>query len=127
MPQEQGRGVDDASQVFAVSGLWKKLPGRDVRHRRESALLYLGRDLLANLVVAGLEPLLAQGFERVVLWPAEPGLVAGGGERRVEPGVEHLGAKEIGAKDIPAAFGNRLFRCPARRHGSPIATHELDV
>jgi hypothetical protein len=40
-------------------------------------------------------------------------------------GVEHLGTKEIGAKDIPAAFRDRLFRCPTRHHGTPIVDREV--
>jgi hypothetical protein len=83
------------------------LSGWDAGDGLESPLLDLGGDFLANFAVAGvelIEPGLAQRVDLLILGSAEPGIVAIGRERWIRPGVQHLGAKEICAKDVPATF-----------------------
>src|SRR6516162_9429434 len=109
IPHEQGRSDDDAPRILSIGGFRRILSSRYIGDRFEGALLNLRSNLLAGLAIAGPKPLFSQRFDLVVLWPAEPGLVAVGRERWIEPRVQHLGTLEVGAEDIPAAFGDRLF------------------
>jgi hypothetical protein len=41
--------------------------------------------------------------------------------------IEHVGPDPAGTEDVPAAFGGRLFRCPADNQIAPVAGRDLDV
>src|SRR5205823_4321840 len=103
----KGRRFDIALEVLAQRGLELVLPGWDVGHDLEGALLNFRSDRLAILEVVRLQPFTAQGFELVVLRPAEPSLVAIGAQHDVCRRVEQIGPGPTGREDVPAALLRR--------------------
>jgi hypothetical protein len=103
------------------------LPGGYVRQGFESTLLDLDGNLLTGLVVGRLQPFRPQGFELVVIRPAEPSGGAIGCQRQVGRWIERLDAGPAGAKDAPAAFIDRLLGRASYDQSAPVAGGNLDI
>jgi hypothetical protein len=124
-PLEDHRAVDHVFEVFAVGGPRFPLSRGNIGHDLESALLDRGGDFLTGFGVGCPHPLTSQGFELVVLRPAEPRGIAIGSQRLVQGRVQHIGAEPARAKEIPAALVDGLFRSSANGKISPVASRNL--
>src|ERR1700730_14431675 len=109
VPHGDCRGADVALDILAKGGLDKELPGRNIGHDLEGALLYFGGNFLARLRIGRLDPLHPQFLELVVARPAEPRPLAIGAPHDVGRRVEQVGTNPAGFEHDPATFGGRLF------------------
>src|ERR1700730_10966152 len=110
IPHEQGRGDDDALEVFPVGSHRRPLPGRYVRQSFVSARLDLDGHLLTRLTVGGLQPFRPQGFELLVIGPTKPGRTTIRRQRQIAGRIERLDTRPAGAENAPTTLLDRLFR-----------------
>src|ERR1700737_5496723 len=107
VPHEQGRGDDDALEVFPVGGHGRPLPGRYVGQGFVGARLDFDGDLLPRLAVGRLQPFRPQGFELLVIGPTKPGSTTVCRQRQIAGRIERLDTGPAGAENAPSPFLDR--------------------